>query len=215
MNPNLPKYLSGLLISLINLIPVYGVLYWNWQTFDLVFLYWLENFVIGFFMLMSMLIRRYQGAGDIIVSTFSIPFTSFHYTAFCIGHGIFITAIFDKLPLGIDPLEALHIFVITEAQDKAVQLAIAGIFIMRLIQWIRDKFIRPAEDDDFGVVGTAYIRILITHLSIFVCAFSLNFLGSPEIGLLFLVLIKILLDLYFDQDKKDQAAKNKKQPAGT
>ena len=31
----------------LNLIPVVGVLFWGWSAFALIFLYWLENLVVG------------------------------------------------------------------------------------------------------------------------------------------------------------------------
>ena len=30
------------LLIVLNLVPVYGVFYWDWKSFDLIFLYWLE-----------------------------------------------------------------------------------------------------------------------------------------------------------------------------
>ena len=39
----------------LNLIPVIGVLFWGWSAFALIFLYWLENLVVGVRTLLSML----------------------------------------------------------------------------------------------------------------------------------------------------------------
>lgn len=191
------KYFTGLLIVLINLIPVYGVLNWGWQSFDLIFLYWLENLVIGFFMLLGILIRRYPEAGEIVMSMISIPFTAFHYTVFCIFHGIFIAAIFSKLEAGRDPLEAFYSLVIIEVQSLDVKIALVALFIMHFFQWIKDKIDSNFITEPGKLIFTSYIRIVITHLTIFICGFFLSSAGNPAIGLLFIVVIKIVSDVYF------------------
>ena len=39
----------SILVGLIaNLIPLYGVLYWQWDTFQLLMLYWMETVIIAF-----------------------------------------------------------------------------------------------------------------------------------------------------------------------
>jgi hypothetical protein len=53
-----PRVGLALLIGL-NLVPLFGVLNWGWQTFDLIFLYWMENVIIGLFALARMVIRPY------------------------------------------------------------------------------------------------------------------------------------------------------------
>lgn len=194
---HISKYLTGLLIVLINLIPVYGVLNWEWQSFDLIFLYWLENLIIGFFMLLGILIRRYPEAGEIVMSMLTIPFTAFHYTAFCIFHGIFITAIFSKLEMGRDPLEAFYILVTAELQQMDVRIALVALFVMHLFQWCKEKFNSGFITEPGKLIFTSYMRIVITHLTIFICAFFLSSLGDPAIGLLFIVAIKIISDIYF------------------
>lgn len=41
----------------LNAVPLIGVLQFNWASFDLIFLYWLENLVIGGFVVLRMLVR--------------------------------------------------------------------------------------------------------------------------------------------------------------
>ena len=46
-------WLLGLVAALIgNLTPLYGVLYWQWDTFQLLMLYWMETVVLAFWTLM-------------------------------------------------------------------------------------------------------------------------------------------------------------------
>jgi Family of unknown function (DUF6498) len=180
-----------LLILIVNLIPVYGVLYWDWQGFDLLFLYWLENWIVGFFMILRLVIHRYQGVGDVIGTILTMPFTAFHYSAFCIGHGIFILVLFKKIDG--DPLVGMWSLVISLVQTPEIMFALAGLLLTHFIRWI--KTIIKAPFYPGPVIGSAYGRILLTHLTIFACAFGLFWLGSSEFGLLFLVLVKLAIDL--------------------
>ena len=39
----------SILVGLVaNLIPLYGILYWQWDTFQLLMLYWMETVIIAF-----------------------------------------------------------------------------------------------------------------------------------------------------------------------
>ena len=64
------------LIIPLNLLPMAGVLLWDWRAFDLIFLYWMENLVIGAFSALRMLARPYQHPID-LVFPLSRPFLFF------------------------------------------------------------------------------------------------------------------------------------------
>jgi hypothetical protein len=40
------------------MVPLWGVLFFNWDAFYLVFLYWSENLVIGFYNILKMLLSQ-------------------------------------------------------------------------------------------------------------------------------------------------------------
>ncbi len=188
-----PANIASLLIILIvNLIPLFGVFYWGWQGFDLLFIYWLENWVVGFFMIMRLVIRRYDNSGSIIFNFITVPFTAFHYSAFCIGHGIFILVMFNKIQG--DPLVGMWDQVLMLIQPLEIKIALAGLFISHAIRWLKDTVNKPFNEG--SVIGAAYGRIVLTHLTIFVCAFALFGSGKPELGLVFLVLVKLVIDVF-------------------
>lgn len=188
-----PANIASLLIILVvNLIPLLGVFYWGWQAFDLLFIYWLENWVVGFFMIMRLVIRRYDNAGSIIFNFITVPFTAFHYSVFCIGHGIFILVMFDKIQG--DPFAGMWDQVLVLLQPLEMKIALAGLFLSHSICWIKDTVSNPFNEG--AVIGGAYGRIVLTHLTIFVCAFALFGSGKPELGLIFLVLVKLAIDVF-------------------
>ena len=48
-------------LVLANLVPLYGVLFLGWETFPLVFLFWLENVIVGAFNVLKMLMAPAYG----------------------------------------------------------------------------------------------------------------------------------------------------------
>ncbi len=49
---------SALALVLVNLIPLLGAIFLGWNAFDVIFLYWLENIVVGFYTVIKMLFAR-------------------------------------------------------------------------------------------------------------------------------------------------------------
>ncbi len=74
---------------LINLIPLIGILFFNWDAKPLLATYWLENVVNGIFHL----IRIAKSNLRLLKKIFVISFFTIHYGAFCAGHGFFIVAL--------------------------------------------------------------------------------------------------------------------------
>jgi hypothetical protein len=110
------------LIALVaaNLLPVAGVLLWDWNVFEIVSLYWFENVVIGVFNALKMLMATGEiqpgsqpagspkedpempaylktpvatGIAGHGIKLFLIPFFTFHYGMFCFVHGIFVVVL--------------------------------------------------------------------------------------------------------------------------
>ena len=73
---------------------MFGVLFFGWQVFELVFLYWLENVVIGIFTFLKFVVRRYEHGVELVLPFFFAPFFLVHYGGFTAGHGIFVFALF-------------------------------------------------------------------------------------------------------------------------
>ena len=75
----------------LNLIPLAGVVFWGWDAFTLIFLYWLENVVIGARTLASMGASALLGGMlNKLGALFFGAFFTFHYGLFCFVHGTFV-----------------------------------------------------------------------------------------------------------------------------
>ncbi len=73
---------------LANLVPLGGVLFLGWSLATILFLYWLETAIVGFYNL----IKLAMVAGPL--SVFFVPFFVVHFGAFMAGHFVFLNVLF-------------------------------------------------------------------------------------------------------------------------
>ncbi len=96
---------TSLFLVAMNLWTIVAVLFFGWDVFFVVFTYWAENVVIGFYNVPKLIYAQALGRGqtDPLILTLSklfiVPFFCFHYGVFCLVHGVFIFALF-KLQWG-------------------------------------------------------------------------------------------------------------------
>jgi hypothetical protein len=193
----LPKPLFLAFLVLLNAIPVYGVFQWSWNSFDLIFLYWLENLVIGAFMILRMVARPYLHGVELVMPLFLVPFFTFHYGMFCFVHGQFVISLFGNdlqpelagmsLPGIIMPLvESRHLF-----------WPLMGLLAYQLIDWVRDVSQRGLGSDGIKELTTApYRRIVVLHITIIGAGFAMVMLNEPLAGLILLIVFKTGMDVY-------------------
>ncbi|MCW8988628.1 MAG: DUF6498-containing protein [Gammaproteobacteria bacterium] len=209
---NISKPLFITLLVALNSVPIYGVFQWGWQSFDLIFLYWLENLIIGAFMIMRIVIRRYSHPVEFALPIFLAPFFTVHYGMFCLGHGTFIIVLFGKGLTG--DLAGMDIpeIIIPLIESRHLFWPAMALFAYQLIDWLRDISERGFGSDGIKELTTApYRRIIILHITIIASGFALTTLDEPLTGLLLLILFKTGMDIYhWDKDEK---AASKDKPA--
>lgn len=185
-------------------MPIYGVFQWGWQSFDLIFLYWLENIIIGAFMIMRILLRRYAHPVELALPLFLVPFFTVHYGMFCFGHGTFILALFGKGLTGDLAGMEIQEIIFPLIESRHLFWPAMALFAYQLIDWIRDISERGFGSDSVKDLTTApYRRIIILHITILASGFTLATLDEPLVGLLLLILFKTSMDIYhWDKDEK-------------
>ncbi len=110
-----------MILIAVNLLPIVGVLFWGWNIFEIVMLYWFENVVIGAVNILKMLTATGEmtaedgydrngmkadpemphylnapvggGVANHAAKLFLIPFFTVHYGMFCFVHGIFVVTL--------------------------------------------------------------------------------------------------------------------------
>lgn len=192
-----PSKLPMLWILLFNAIPLYGVLAWDWRIFDLIFLYWLENLIIGGFVLVRFVIRPFSHWIEWLLLGFLVPFFCVHYFGFCYGHGSFLLGMFgDEAVSGLANTRIPGvIWPLIEKQQ--LLMPVLGLVMLHLFDWVRDVREQGLGSANIKELMIApYRRILVLHITIIVGAFVLGVLNDPLWGLVLLVVIKTVSDFY-------------------
>ena len=201
----MPRSSSIAILIALNALPIYGVINWGWQSFDLIFLYWLENLIIGVFTVLRMLVRPYRHGVDLVLPLFFVPFFTMHYGMFCLVHGIFVFALFG--PDGFatsgltDPL--LNIWPVLHHNN--LFWAASSLLLLQLFDWLRDVRLHGLGfNSGRDLMVAPYRRIMVLHIALLASGFALGALHEPVAGLLLLVVLKTAFDIY--HWKKDEAA---------
>ena len=170
-----------------NLVPLVGVLFFDWQVLNIALLYWVENIVVGIYAVLRML--KVGGATALPLAIFFCV----HFGGFCAGHLLFIVVLlggaFDGTATAASPPAA--------SGALAWLLGIAAMFVSHGVSYVRN-FLGKREYERSSInaeMGKPYPRMIVLHVAIVLGAFAVASLGSPIGFLLLLVLLKLGLDL--------------------
>lgn len=192
-------------LVVLNAVPIYGVLNWGWKSFDLIFLYWLENLIIGVFMILRILIRPYRHPIELVFPLFLAPFFAVHFGGFCYVHGMFVVGLFGQgLTGALAGLEIPEI-IVPLIESRNLFWPIMALFGYQMLDWVRDATERGLGSDSIMQITTSpYRRIIVLHFTILASGFALVALDEPTIGLFVLIALKTVFDLYhWNKDEQD------------
>jgi hypothetical protein len=219
-------YLPIIILLISNLIPLLGVLYWGWDTFVLLMLYWLETLVIAFWTLIRILIAgdfARNFVGEVIGRVFMFCFFLVHAGGFMAGHFLFLWAFYagdwgSKIQVSQDffalaPREFWNKMVL--ANGLLIPLAISFIgrgiaFVVEMAKlplWTHLVSEGPTQTKNGALVGGLYVRIVIMHLVILGGAALAQKYGALA-PLILLIIAKTVVDiaLFIRIDLKGQRA---------
>lgn len=187
---------SVVALILANLLPLGGVLFLGWEIFPLVFLFWLENVIVGVFNALKMLLAAPAKPVAWAAKAFMVPFFCFHYGMFCLVHGVFVFVLFGRGVVEIrGPLEWEHLWSVLVNQHlywAALALA-ASHGVSFVLNYLRSGEYRQARLD--ALMQAPYGRVVVLHVAILGGGFLILSLGSPVGGLVLLIVLKIVLDV--------------------
>lgn len=211
----LPLYLPLAIVLISNLIPLVGVMFWGWDTFVLLMLYWLETVIIAFWTLARILIGADLSdsfIGEIFGRAFMFVFFLVHSGGFMLGHFIFLWAFYGKgwsgkIPVTNNfsslPVEAFWENMIL-ANGLLIPLVISfiGRGIAFVIEMGRLPLWKRLVSEDVGpgrqagaLVGGLYTRIITMHLVILGGAALAQKYGALA-PLVLLIVAKTVVDLW-------------------
>lgn len=218
---------SARVLIAVNLSMIAGVVLFKWSVMDIVFLYWVENLVVGAINVLRMLIaspdigqipgvehqmselekNQVKNAAGMVrkasaaAKFFLIPFFIVHYGGFCYGHGVFVLAMFGDGGMfgssGGGDTGPTFMNLLT----PEIRFAIMALAISHLFSFFRN-FIGGGEYKRTHaalLMMRPYGRIVALHITILFGAFLTAVLDSPMGLLIILVFMKTVADLGLHQ----------------
>lgn len=182
---------SAIVLVVANLVPLVGVLLFDWQVFDIVLLYWVENVVIGLVNVVRMLIcgpvRKYP----------LVAFFILHYGIFCFAHLQAVTTLFDGPERIVDVWQLYFSMPWAQVLKSPLWFGIGAIAASHAFSFfanfVAGKEYRATSIDK--LMGRPYGRIVVLQLAILLGAALIEWLGTPLGMLLALIGVKIAMDL--------------------
>ena len=201
-------------LILVNLIPLVGVVAWQWDVASVVILYWSENIVLGIYTLVKMLAKN-PARGIFMGAFFTI-----HYGGFCAVHGIFVLALtVGDMPDFMDgepwPLFLVFVQMLIQVISQVLSMAppewlvgFAALFISHGISLVLNYFLggEHKAQELKGLMHAPYKRIVVLHVAIIAGGFGVAAFDSPVVLLVLLVVLKLGLDVWLHN--KEHARSN-------
>ncbi|MEO8228798.1 MAG: DUF6498-containing protein [Chloroflexota bacterium] len=187
-----------------NMVPLVGVLFFGWNVWTILIVYWLENGVVGAINVLKM--GRASGpflAGGVSTTLNGrsvvdaskaalIPFFVLHYGIFWTVHGVFVLT----LPLfatlgsgggGPGPLPSVWTILLA-----IVALIVSHGLSYRLNYIGRGEYLQTSAAKQ---MFAPYGRLVVLHITIIVGALAIGLTGAPAAAIVVLIVLKTVLDL--------------------
>lgn len=204
----------------VNLVPIAGVAFWGWRVHEIVFLYWVENLVIGAVNILRIRVAVPDSMPDLAKRGVAptgrelfwgklmlIGFFIMHYGGFCYGHGTFLASMFPAGEGGgqfNSPGGVLgHMLT-----DPYALIAIGGIVVSHAYSYFHN-YIGGGEYLHANVaelMTRPYKRIFVTQVFIIVGGFVMEALPSPLFAMVLFIALKIGFDVYFHRREREMSA---------
>lgn len=214
------------LISLLvtNAIPLVGVLVGQWSLFSVMFLYWLENGVIGAYNAVKIVMAR-GGAGSAGLLG-RLPLAAFfwlHYGLFWFVHGIFVVVLFGGAldghglfggRLGISPFKPASLLLAGSDLPGGLWGTLGLLALSHGISFVnnfigRGEYLRVTAQEQ---MMQPYQRVMVLHVTLIAGGFVVMLLGQPILALVLLVLLKTAFDLRAHALEHQSAGRSKVKP---
>mgnify|MGYP001815113000 CR=1 FL=1 len=200
---------------MVNLLPLAGVLWLDWDVTALMILYWSENLVLGFYTLVKML--TVSPLGGLPMGLFFLV----HYGGFCAGHGLFILimlvdADFEPMPGENWPFFLVFVQLLVgivreviEVAPPAWLVAFGALFLSHGVSFLVN-FLWGGERRRLRLkelMTAPYSRIIVLHVTVILGGAAVMALGQPVAMLLVLVALKLALDVKLHLREHERASR--------
>lgn len=208
---NMPKYPTVLILILVNLIPLYGVVFWGWSQGYILFIYWAETSIIGFLNVFRMMLAQKVNTKNLRVNgkrpkiktkadfrafrKNMIFFFIMHFGIFNVVHGMFVLG-FSDIDFGTILTTGSSFLDILVAASPLL-IPIMALFISHAASFVFNYIGRGEyKEQELNVLFLKpYSRIVVTHLTLVIGASLMESLGEPVVMLVLMVVLKIAFDV--------------------
>lgn len=181
-----------------NLLPLYGVLVYDWPILALIVLFWLENIVIGVLNVLRILLAN---PGNPSLWSAKLPLAAFfcvHYGFFAAGHGVFVFALFGGAPYralvdGLWTVDAAR----QAIREFSLWVPLAALAASHLFSFVWNYLVRGEyrHASPQALMMLPYGRVVVLHVTLIFGGILVQALGSPLWALLLLMVLKTGTDL--------------------
>lgn len=201
VRPRSPSISSILILA--NLVPLAGVLWWDWDAFVLLCLYWLETAIIGFWTILRVTTLSQEngspGGRSIAAALGMGGFFTVHAGLFMTVHMVFLSALFagpwaTKIH---DARDFIRLIVI----GMGLWIPLAALFVGQGAVFVNDAVNRfafgktlPSSANTGEIMGGFYKRIVLMHVAIIGGGFVAQAIGTMA-PLVVLVLLKTAIEV--------------------
>jgi len=179
-----------------------AAIFYHWDVFEMIFIFWMENLVIGFYNILKMAMVKKTGAKKLgvtltaplaTVKIILIAFFIFHYYLFCLVHGLFIVVLFGEHSTGQSGVIAN----IASLNAHTIVSALIAMLISHGLSFWRNYCCNKEYDSETlaGLMKSPYSRILIVHVVVMAAGFLILMTGFSTIMIVLFSLLKTGVDL--------------------
>lgn len=169
-------------LVLSNLVPMAGVLFYDWVVFELLLLFWCETLILGLINVARywMLYRQRNHVSLLLF----IPFFLIHYGGFALGHLVFLVAVFRPDDPAMWSLAALGV--------PLIALTASHVYSYHA-HFIGQQEYQHADAKQLMI--QPYARVVALHAAVMIGGGLALWIDAPTTALIMLVLIKIAFDV--------------------
>lgn len=211
------KHTALLSIILTNLIPVYGVIFWNWTPFYVFWLFWIETLIVAFFNVAKILLSKGEVKNRYNIPSLSIIGLLFRnskskwYIAFkyivarifiFIFYSIFIVVFIGFLGSSKD--NSVKNVEVMALASHTFNYALMAFIANQIVQFYRDYYLnehyKNTSPSDFNSLFDG--RQIVVHISVVLGAVlsQLVFKGEKQsmLSMIAVVLVFVTIKTFYD-----------------
>jgi len=197
---------TSIILLCANVVPLIGVLFFDWDLQTVMLLYWIENLIVGLTNIVRILFMAQSP--HLKNRLFSAAFFTVHYGLFCMAHGSLLFNMLDIEIAGItgtvspidmvQNLPAVYLF-LQQTMGASASVALIGMLLSHGFS-LNTHYFKAGERHRLTVskaMHMPYQRIIVMHIGLMGGVFLIEEFGATVLLLVALVAAKIGFDFVF------------------